>query len=687
MQDPADQTICNGSSTALVNLVGTGTSYTWANNTTSIGLNASGTGNIPSFTATNNGSSPTTATVTFTPIFEGGGISCLGTTQNMSFTVNPTPTMTPPASQVVCNSSLTSPVIFSGSATSYSWTNSLPSIGLTGSSTGNIGSFNALNATSVPVTASLVVTPIFTGNQVPCYGPTQSFTFTVNPTPTVNDLPDQTVCNGASTLPLSFTGTGTSYTWTNNAPSIGLVSSGSGNISSFSAVNSSSNPIVATLTVTPQLLNAGVNCVGSPETIDITVNPTPVATAPTNQVYCNGQAALITSIAGTATSYSWTNSNASIGLAASGTGNISAFTATNTGFAPITSTVTITPHYLFNGEQCNGLPVSYTITVNPTPIVNVPVDQTVCNGTLTAAIAFQGYTGTLYNWTNSMTTIGLAASGTGDITAFTGQNNGTSPLTGSIQITPEYLNAGLSCFGTAQTFSITVNPAPVIDFSYQNQVICSGGLTPTVSINSTTPNSNITWNVMNAPAGISGLTSTSGTNLIPSFTLVNSTNVAQTVQISASAATAVGGCQGISSVFTITVNPAPTVLPTNPLVVCNGDQVAGLTFSGTGTSYTWTNNLPSIGLAASGTNTTTGFTATNGTATIQTATISVTPVFFGNGTTCNGSVSTFTITINPTPVVTTVADFALCNNQVLHRLALQVLVLLILGQIATLQWV
>ena len=147
--------------------------------------------------------------------------------------------------------------------------------------------------------------------------------------------------------------------------------------------------------------------------------------------------------------------------------------------------------------------MSYTITVNPTPIVNVPVDQTVCNGTLTAAIAFQGYTGTLYNWTNSMPTIGLAASGTVDITAFTGQNNGTSPLTGSIQITPEYLNAGLSCFGTAQTFSITVNPAPVIDFSYQNQVICSGGLTPTVSINSTTPNSNITWNVMNAPAGIS----------------------------------------------------------------------------------------------------------------------------------------------------------------------------------------
>ena len=572
--------------------------------------------------------------------------------------------MIPSTSQVICNSSLTSKVIFSGTATSYSWTNSLPSIGLIGSGTGNISSFTALNPSSSPVTSSIVVTPIFTGNQVSCTGPTQSFTYTVNPTPIVNDLPDQTVCNGTSVTPMSFTGTGTSYNWSNNASSIGLVGSGSGNISSFSAINTSSNPISATLTVTPQFLNAGVNCIGSPEAITITVNPTPIAIAPINQVYCNGQSAPITNIAGTATGYSWINSNAAIGLAANGTGNIPAFIASNTGFAPITSTITITPHYLFNGEQCDGLPVSYTIIVNPTPIVNIPVDQTVCNGTLTAAIVFQGYSGTTYNWTNSMPGIGLAASGTGDITAFTGQNNGTSPLIGDIEIIPEYLNAGLSCFGLAQTFSITVNPSPVVGFTAQNQVICSGANTNTVNISTTTPNANITWNVINAPAGISGLTSTSGTNLIPSFSLVNTTSVAQTIQISASAATAVGGCPGSSTAYTITVNPAPTVAPTSPIVVCNGNQVGGITFSGTGTGYTWTNNLASIGLATTGTNTINQFTAVNSTASIQTAIISVTPVFLGNVTTCNGSVSNFTITINPTPVVNPVADFALCNNQV-----------------------
>ncbi|MFZ1371944.1 MAG: choice-of-anchor Q domain-containing protein, partial [Ferruginibacter sp.] len=43
------------------------------------------------------------------------------------------------------------------------------------------------------------------------------------------------------------------------------------------------------------------------------------------------------------TTFSWTNNNASIGLGASGTGNIAAFTATNPGAAPVVATITVTP--------------------------------------------------------------------------------------------------------------------------------------------------------------------------------------------------------------------------------------------------------------------------------------------------------------------------------------------------------
>ena len=102
----------------------------------------------------------------------------------------------------------------------------------------------------------------------------------------------------------------------------------------------------------------------------ITVNPTPTVTVPSNIVICNGGAIATTAFASAPTSgtFTWTNSNTAIGLAASGTGNIIGFNATNTTAAAISATIIVTP--TVNG--CPGTPNSYTITVNPTPTVTVP---------------------------------------------------------------------------------------------------------------------------------------------------------------------------------------------------------------------------------------------------------------------------------------------------------------------------
>jgi hypothetical protein len=67
--------------------------------------------------------------------------------------------------------------------------------------------------------------------------------------------------------------------------------------------------------------------------------------------------------------YSWTNSTTSIGLAASGTGNIS-FTALNTTGAPVVATITVTPRFTNGGTTCTGTPRTFTITVNPLPVVS-----------------------------------------------------------------------------------------------------------------------------------------------------------------------------------------------------------------------------------------------------------------------------------------------------------------------------
>ncbi|MDB5031396.1 gliding motility-associated C-terminal domain-containing protein [Mucilaginibacter sp.] len=61
----------------------------------------------------------------------------------------------------------------------------------------------------------------------------------------------QTISNGDNTTVINFPGTGCAYFWTNSNPSIGLPSKGEGNIPSFTAINTGTVPVTATITATP----------------------------------------------------------------------------------------------------------------------------------------------------------------------------------------------------------------------------------------------------------------------------------------------------------------------------------------------------------------------------------------------------------------------------------------------------
>ncbi len=504
----SNEVVCNGANTTAVTFGGAvaGTVYSWTNNTTSIGLAASGTGNIASFAAVNTGTTPVTATITVTPSYTNGGVTCTGTPTSYTITVNPTPTVNTVANQAVCNGSNTTAVTFSGAVTGtvYNWTNNTTSIGLAANGTGNIASFVGVNTGTTPVVATITVTPSANG----CSGTPSTFTITVNPTPTVNAVSNQVICNGSNTTAVAFSGavTGTVYSWTNNTTSIGLAASGTGNIASFAAVNTGTTPVTATITVTPSYTNGGVTCTGTPTTFTITVNPTPTVNVVANQVLCNGSSTTAVTFTGAVagTVYTWTNTTTSIGLAASGTGNIASFVGVNAGTAPVVATITVTP----SANGCSGTPRTFTITVNPTPTVNVVANQVVCNRSNTTAVAFTGaVTGTVYNWTNNTPSIGLAASGTGDIAAFAAVNTTQTPVVATITVTPSFTNGGVTCLGTPRTFTITVNPTPIVSATdLFNQRICiSDG---PVALNATPVGG--TWSGI----GVSGF------NFIPSATAV-----------------------------------------------------------------------------------------------------------------------------------------------------------------------
>ena len=415
VNQPLDQVVCNNSFVTAVNFGTTNsagiTTYNWINDTPSIGLAASGSGSITSFSAINNGNSPLIATITVTPTYTNDRISCIGSTKNFTITVNPKANVTKPTNIDICNGNTVAPIIFgssnSGGTKTYSWTNNNTLIGLGASGNGNIPSFTATNSGSLPITATINVTPTYDNGGIKCNGQVETFIITVNPAAQVNQPTNLVVCNSNSTPIITFgtvnTGGITTYSWTNNTPSIGITS-GNGAIPSFTATNSGTTPIVATVTVTPSFNNGSVNCIGSAKTFTITVNPNPTVSVPSNITVCNQAVIPATTFTSTPVggTFTWTNSNPSIGLAASGTGNIGTFTATNSGTNPINATITV--NSTVNG--CTGTPKTFTITVEPSSVGGT---ITYSDGTKTRTdchsasgqVTLSGYTGTILYWETS----------------------------------------------------------------------------------------------------------------------------------------------------------------------------------------------------------------------------------------------------------------------------------------------
>ena len=684
VNQPLNQVVCNSGQTSTVtfgtiNSGGT-SSYSWTNDTPGIGLAASGTGNIPLFTATNSGSAPVVATITVTPTFTSGSVACQGPSKSFTITVNPSGQVNQPAGQVICNNTLTSAVSFAstntGGTSSYTWTNDTPGIGLAASGTGNIGAFTAVNAGSAPVIATVVVTPFFTNGGVTCQGPVKSFTFTVNPSAQVNQPANVVVCNNAQTTALSFTtnstGGTTTYAWTNDNTSIGLGTSGTGTINPFTALNPGTTPVIATITVLPSFTNGGTTCPGTGKSFTITVNPTAQVNKPADQVICNNASTLpvvfSTGNSGGTTTYTWTNNTPSIGLAATGTGDISAFTAGNSGSSPVTATITITPHFLNGSVTCDGPTNTFTYIVNPSAQVNAISGQTVCNNSQTSDVIFStGNSGgtTTYSWTNDTPSIGLASTGTGNILKFNAVNSGNSPVTATIVVTPHFTNGAVTCDGATQSFTIVVNPSGQVNQPL-SQVVCNTGQTTLVTFGTTTSGGTSTYNWTNDTPGI-GLAA-SGTGNIGAFTASNSglAPVLATIVVTPTFTNGSVSCQGPSKTFSITVNPSGQVNQPSGQVICNNALTSAVTFtsnnSGGTSSYTWTNDTPGIGLAASGSGDISAFTAINTGSAPVVATIVVTPFFLNGSVNCQGPVKSFTITVNPSAQVNQPANVIVCNT-------------------------
>jgi gliding motility-associated-like protein len=371
VNDPADQTVCAGTMTAAVNFVGTGTGYDWINSNPGIGLGGSGSGNIPPFTATNITGAAITGTITVTPT---GG--CAGTPQTFTITVNPTPTVTDPADQVVCEGANTTAVNFVGPVpgTTFPWTNSQPSIGLAASGTGNIGAFAGINGTGAPVVGTVTVTPTL-GT---CTGPVQTFTYTINPNPSFSlAFTDPSACavpDGTITISNLSASTNYDVTYTDGAP-VGpttMTSDGAGNIviSGLDAGGYSNFQV-----------SLG-GCTGTvPSTITLTDPTPPTVGAGADQAVCAGSSAVLMASNPDGAIISWDNG-----------------VLDGVPFTPgSTTTYTVTADLA--GCIANDQVV---VTVNPMPVVGAGADQSVCTGS-SVTLTANNPNGAVITWNNGVT--------------------------------------------------------------------------------------------------------------------------------------------------------------------------------------------------------------------------------------------------------------------------------------------
>jgi large repetitive protein len=273
---------------------------------------------------------------------------------------------------------------------------------------------NGITGTWNPATANdqNTATYTFTPAAGQC-GTTTTFTLNVTPNtiPTFGFGTSLTICAGSAVPVLPSTSdNGIDGTW-----SPATVSNQASGIYTFT-------PVIAP-----------GQCISTVK-FNVTVNPilTPTFDFGTTQVICSGSAVPVLAT---------TSNNGIKGV-----------------WAPVTVSNQASGVYTFttNPGQCAAPNASFTVTVPPVATVNAKNDTTVNDGDLLPLFTITGTpaTGVTYAWTNTNTAIGLAASGTGTIPAFTATNKGTAPIKGTITITPS-ING---CAGTPRTYVITVNP-------------------------------------------------------------------------------------------------------------------------------------------------------------------------------------------------------------------------------------
>lgn len=352
------------------------------------------------------------------------------------------------------------------------------------------------------------------------------------------------------------------------------------------------------------------------------------------------------------------------------------YTITSGGIGPFDNSITLTwltdgtkdvsVNYS-NSNNCSAATaVTNSINVDPLPVPTFTEAPTsdLCIGTPVTYTTEAGQTNYIWNVPGSAgTDYNITAGGIG-----TNDNSVTLVwLTeGTKNVSVNYTNANGCSAVSAVSNSTLINVIPVISDITGTTISCGASftVTPVDGTNGFVPaGTTYTWIVLEN-TNVTGQSDESNPQPSISQLLTNTSIVDQVVRYTVTPTTP-DGCSGNTFEVDVLVRAIPTVDPVpDQNIGCAGPSTTAVNFTGNGVAgvvYNWTNSNPEIGLAASGTGSIPSFVTQNSTSATIDAEIIVTPTVNG----CTGPSESFTITVDPTPVITLQADYCAVDGSVL----------------------
>lgn len=369
-----------------------------------------------------------------------------------------------------------------------------------------------------------------------CSTTSNSITINVVPGPTASASAAGATefCQGGSVTLNAAAVTGATYQWQNSGIAIPGATS-----QSYSATTSGNYSVVVSTSA----------CSATSNSIDVVVNPSPVATASANgpTTVCQGGSVSLSAAQVNGASYQWNNGANPVAGATSST-----FSATAAG----NYTVTVTA----NGCSATSAAVSVTITPPPAATITASGSTTVCEGNTVTLNANTG-ANLSYQWLLNGAPINGATA-----------QSYTAAVAGSYTVT---VSQGANCSATSSAATVNILAAPQATVTASGPLaICQGG---SVNLNAAQVAGNTyQWQVNGA--NIAGATNASyAANAAGSYAVV---------------VTSTNGCASTSTASVVTVNPLPnaTITPNGPTTFCVGGNVLLQGTSGNGLNYQWNNN-------------------------------------------------------------------------------------------------